>query len=200
MNIKSIGVFCGSSVGSQPQYAEAAAQLGQKMAQQQINLIYGGGNVGLMGVIADAALALDGKVVGIIPQFLMDKEVGHHALSKMWIVESMSERKNKINDLSDAFIAMPGGFGTLDEVMEVLTYFQLGMSEKPVAFLNTLGYFDHLLLFLDHVLDQKFMKYEHRHNLIVANTPDELLQKLHEFTPLAVDEKWIKELKQKQSF
>jgi uncharacterized protein (TIGR00730 family) len=131
---------------------------------------------------------------------LLEKEVGHTGLTEMRVVDSMSERKNLINELSDAFIAMPGGFGTLDEVMEVLTYFQLGWSEKPVGFLNSDGYFDHLIAFLDHVAEERFMKYEHRHNVIVRDNPGELLDAIMNFKPLEVDEKWIADLKRRKTY
>jgi len=175
MTIKSIGVFCGSSIGSREVYSKAAAELGTLMAKEGIELIYGGGKVGLMGVIADTILASGGSVVGVIPKLLLEKEVGHNAITEMKIVSSMSERKNLIGELSDAFIAMPGGFGTLDEVMEVLTYFQLGISEKPVGFLNINGFYDSLIAMFDHILEERFMKYEHRHNVIIKDNAADLL-------------------------
>lgn len=200
MDIKSIGVFCGSSIGARDQYSLLAAELGNFMVNAGIDMIYGGGKVGLMGVIADEIMAKGGNVIGVIPELLLQKEVGHDAISEMKIVQSMSERKNLIGDLSDAFIAMPGGFGTLDEVMEVLTYFQLGISEKPVGFLNINGYFDPLMAMFDKILEEKFMKYEHRHNVIVSDNPKELLKAIQEFKPLAVDEKWIAELKERKTY
>lgn len=200
MEIKSIGVFCGSSIGDNIIYSLKAEQLGKLMASENIDLIFGGGNVGLMGVIADSVLQSKGKAIGVIPTALLEKEVGHQQLDKMYVMDNMSDRKNKINELSDAFIAMPGGFGTMDEVMEVLTYFQLGFSEKPVGFLNVNGFYDYLFKFLDVVTHEKFMKYEHRHNIIIESEPDKLLQAIKNFKPLEVDEKWIAELKEKNSF
>ncbi len=200
MEIKSIGVFCGSSIGARKIYSEKAAELGRLMAGKKIDLIFGGGKVGLMGVIADSLMEKGGKAIGVIPTALQEKEVGHDGLDEMIVVDNMSNRKNKINDLSDAFIAMPGGFGTLDEVMEVLTYFQLGWSEKPVGFLNIDGYYDHLIKFLDHIAEEKFMKVEHRHNVIFENEPQKLLDTLLNFKPLAVDEKWIDNLKHTKTY
>lgn len=200
MVIKSIGVFCGSSIGAREIYSIKAAELGELMAKSKIDLVFGGGKVGLMGIIADEVMANGGKAIGVIPTMLKEKEVGHEGLTEMHIVDNMSERKNLINDLSDAFIAMPGGFGTLDEVMEVLTYFQLGWSEKPVGFLNIDGYYDHLISFMDHIMEERFMKYEHRHNVIVKSEPDELMDAILNFKPLAVDEKWIADLKNKKTY
>ncbi len=200
MKIKSIGVFCGSSIGAREIYSQEAEKLGKLMAEEKIKLIFGGGKVGLMGVIANSIMAKGGKAIGVMPTALLEKEVGHDGLNEMIVVDNMSTRKNKINDLSDAFIAMPGGFGTLDEVMEVLTYFQLGWSEKPVGFLNVDGYYDHLIKFLDHIMEEKFMKYEHRHNVIVESDPKKLLQAMMNFKPIAIDEKWIAKLKEKKTY
>ncbi len=200
MNIKSIGVFCGSSIGKGEIYSQKAAELGKLMAGKGIDLIFGGGKVGLMGIIADSLMKDGGKAIGVMPTDLLNKEVGHDGLNKMIVVDNMSDRKNKINDLSDAFIAMPGGFGTLDEVMEVLTYFQLGWSEKPVGFLNINGYYDPLIQMMDTILEERFMKYEHRHNVIFESDPKVLLDAILNFKPLAVDEKWIADLKEKKTY
>lgn len=200
MAIKSIGVFCGSSIGAKEVYSQAAVELGSLMVSNGIELIYGGGKVGLMGVIADTILASGGSVVGVIPKLLLEKEVGHDAVTEMKIVSSMSERKNLIGELSAAFIAMPGGFGTLDEVMEVLTYFQLGISEKPVGFLNVNGFYNPLIAMFDRILEERFMKYEHRHNVIFRDNPKDLLEAIQAFKPLAVDEKWIQELKERKTY
>ena len=151
-------------------------------------------------VIADSIMEEGGKAIGVIPTALLEKEVGHEDIDQMFEVANMSDRKNLINELSDAFIAMPGGFGTLDEVMEVLTYFQLGWSEKPVGFLNVNGFYDHLITFLDKVMEEKFMKFEHRHNVIFESDPATLLQAMLNFKPLAVDEKWIADLKQNKTY
>ena len=198
--IRSIGVFCGSSVGAKEIYTKKAAELGKLMAEKGITLIYGGGRVGLMGVIADSVLKNGGEVIGVITHHLEKREVGHDGITKMHITDTMSERKDLISELSDGFIAMPGGFGTFDEVMEVLTYFQLGISEKPTAFLNVDGFYDHLMAMFDHILEEKFMKYEHRHNVLVDENPNELLSKMINFSPLEVDEKWIIDLKAKNTY
>jgi hypothetical protein len=200
MEINSIGVFCGSSVGANEIYAAKAKEMGQLLAKAEIELVFGGGKVGLMGVIADSIMEAGGRATGVIPTALLEKEVGHEDIDQMFEVDNMSDRKNLINDLSDAFIAMPGGFGTLDEVMEVLTYFQLGWSEKPVGFLNVNGFYDHLITFLDKVMEEKFMKFEHRHNVIFESDPAKLLEAILKFKPLAVDEKWIADLKQNKTY
>lgn len=198
--IKSIGIFCGSSVGAKEIYSNEAAKLGVLMAKAGIELIYGGGNIGLMGIIADAVIQENGKSIGVITNHLQDKELGHIGITKLEIVETMSERKNRITELSDAFIAMPGGFGTLDEVMEVLTYYQLGISDKPVGFLNIDGYYDSLIDFMNHATDEKFVKVEHRHNIVIANTAEEMLQKIMNFTHTEVDENWINHLRKTNTY
>lgn len=198
--IKSIGIFCGSSVGAKQIYSTEAAKLGALMAKAGIELIYGGGNIGLMGIIADAVIQENGKCIGVITNHLQDKELGHSGISSLEIVETMSERKNRITELSDAFIAMPGGFGTLDEVMEVLTYYQLGISDKPVGFLNINGYYDSLIDFMNHATDEKFVKVEHRHNIVIANTAEEMLQKIINFTHTEVDENWINHLRKTNTY
>jgi len=200
MKIKSIGVFCGSSIGSKDVYGEKAEELGFLLAEKNIDLIFGGGKVGLMGIIADSTMSKNGKAIGIMPTALLEKEVGHDGLTEMIVVDNMSDRKNKINDLSDAFIAMPGGFGTLDEVMEVLTFFQLGWSEKPVGFLNIDGYYDSLINMFDRIAEDKFMKPEHRHNVIFESNPKTLLDAILNFKALEVDEKWISDLKEKKTY
>jgi len=200
MEIKSIGVFCGSSIGSKEVFGQKAEELGLLMAEKKIDLIFGGGKVGLMGIIADSTMSKGGKAIGIMPTALLEKEVGHKGLDEMIVVNNMSDRKNQINDLSDAFIAMPGGFGTLDEVMEVLTYFQLGWSEKPVGFLNIDGYYDPLIAMFDRIAEDKFMKPEHRHNVIFESEPEVLLNAILNFKALEVDEKWIAELKEKKTY
>ena len=200
MQIKSIGVFCGSSIGAKEIYSQKAKELGELMVAQKMDLIYGGGDVGLMGVIADAVLAKGGNAIGVIPTDLLNKEVGHSSLTKMHVTDNMSDRKNLINKLSDAFIAMPGGFGTLDEVMEVLTYFQLGFSNKPVAFLNVDGFYDPIITLFDNILAEKFMKAEHRNNVIFESEPEALLKAINDFEAQKVDSKWIKDLKDKNTY
>ena len=200
MKIKSIGVFCGSSIGSKAIYSQKAKELGELMVKNNMDLIYGGGDVGLMGVIADTVLNNGGNAIGVIPTDLLNKEVGHSSLTKMHITDNMSDRKNLINKLSDAFIAMPGGFGTLDEVMEVLTYFQLGFSNKPVAFLNVDGFYDSIITLFDNILAEKFMKAEHRNNVIFESEPEALLKAINNFEAQEVDSKWIKDLKDKKTY
>ena len=200
MQIKSIGVFCGSSIGAKEIYSQKAKELGELMVAKKMDLIYGGGDVGLMGVIADAVLAKGGNAIGVIPTDLLNKEVGHSSLTKMHVTDNMSDRKNLINKLSDAFIAMPGGFGTLDEVMEVLTYFQLGFSNKPVAFLNVDGFYDPIITLFDNILAEKFMKAEHRNNVIFESEPEALLKAINDFEAQKVDSKWITDLKDKNTY
>lgn len=192
--MNSICVFCGSSMGSKPEYRKAAADLGRLLLDRKIRLIYGGANVGLMQVLADVMLEGGGEVIGIMPRILIEKEVAHLNLTKMYVVESMSERKNMMVDLSDAFIAMPGGFGTLDELAEVITYNQLRLTDKPIGILNIAGYFDPLLVFFDHITEEGFLRHEHRHNLIVEASIEDLFMKMNEFQPVPI-EKWIEEIK-----
>jgi uncharacterized protein (TIGR00730 family) len=188
-----IAIYCGSSGGQNPSHRKAAAELAAFLAQQGIGLVYGGGNVGLMGTIANAALAAGGEVIGVIPQALMDKELGHRGLTELYVVKSMHERKQLMVDKSDGFIALPGGFGTLDELFETLTWLQLGFHEKPVGLLNVNGYFDHLLRFLDHMTEQEFLKPEHRDCLLLSETPADLLAQMRRFEPPKLD-KWIEVL------
>jgi uncharacterized protein (TIGR00730 family) len=180
--MRSLCVFCGSKSGSRPEYTAAARALGGLLAQRGIELVYGGGNVGLMGSIADAVLAGGGRVTGVIPQSLVDKEVAHHGVTDLRIVQTMHERKALMNDLSDGFVALPGGFGTLDEFFEVLTWAQLGFHTKPCALLNVAGYFDPLLAALDHMAAERFLKPAHRQMVLAATDPVDLLERLAEFS------------------
>lgn len=193
--IKSICVFCGSSPGSDPAYTEAARNLGRLMGQQGITLVYGGSNIGLMRSIADAAIAAGGHVVGVMPQGLIDREVAYTELKEFHVVQSMSIRKEKMAELSDAFIAMPGGIGTLDEIFEVMSWNQLEIMDKPMALLNTAGYYDHLVKFLDYTVDQRFVRPEHRKNLLVNADAEQLLLDIENYISLKVDSKWIDDLK-----
>ncbi len=177
-SLKSIGVFCGSSAGSDPAYTRAAWEMGGLLAQRDITLVYGGAQIGLMGSVADAALAAGGKVIGVIPRLLMDKELGHHGLTELQVVETMAERKDRMMALSDAFIALPGSIGTLDELFEVWTATQLGLQAKPCGLLNTQGYFDHLLAFLDRAVTDGFMRAPHRALLRLDDKPEALLAAL----------------------
>ena len=193
--MNSICVFCGSSMGVKTAYRQAANDLAMELLERNIALIYGGANVGLMKVLADALLDGGGQVVGIMPKLLVEKEVAHLNLTKMYIVSNMSERKSMMVGMSDAFIAMPGGFGTLDELAEVITYNQLRLTDKPIGILNTAGYFDKLLAFFDHITDEGFLRREHRQNLIVDDHIHQLLEKMSAYTPVAID-KWISDIKE----
>lgn len=184
--MRGICVFCGSSSGMRPGYATAARELGNLLAERKIGLVYGGGSVGLMGILADAALAAGGEVIGVIPQSLADKEVAHRGLTELRIVDTMHERKAVMAERADAFIAMPGGFGTLDEFFEILTWAQLGIHGKPCGLLNVEGYFDSLLEYLDHAVNERLLKPAHRELILVENEPDKLLARLEQFAPTQI--------------
>ncbi len=188
--LRSICLFCGSSPGVDPAFKLAAAQLGTILAHNNIRLIYGGGHVGLMGVAADACLKAGGEVVGIIPKKLMEKEVGHAGLTQMHVVDTMHERKALMTQLSDAFIALPGGYGTLDELFEALTWQQLAYHLLPVGILNVSGFFDHLVQFLDHARDQRLLRDAHRDSLIVDTDLAQLIARMQSFVP-PNNEKWL---------
>jgi uncharacterized protein (TIGR00730 family) len=188
--MRRVCVFTGSSSGGRPEYRKAAATLGRLLAGRGIGVVYGGARVGLMGVLADAALAAGGEVVGVIPAGLVAKEIAHAGLTDLRIVGSMHERKALMSDLADAFIALPGGWGTLEEFFEVLTWAQLGLHRKPCGLLNAHGYFDTLLAFLDHTVGEGFVRPENRGLIAVAATPGELLERLAAVTPPPV-EKWL---------
>jgi len=195
-SIKSICVFCGSSAGSREEYSAKARDLGLIFVEKGITLVYGGSNVGLMHVIADTMMQAGGKVIGVMPHTLIEREVAHKAITEFHVVETMAERKAVMNKLSDAFIAMPGGIGTLDELFEAMSWNQLDLITKPVALFNVLGYYDQLLAFLDHSVDQRFVKPEHRVNLIAESDENILLDKIMNYKAVKVDGgKWIKELK-----
>ncbi|CAN5228397.1 TIGR00730 family Rossman fold protein [soil metagenome] len=185
--MKSICVYCGSSFGVGDHYADAARMLAKAMVEDDIALVYGGGNVGLMGTIADEVMRLGGSATGVIPVALMDKEVGHQALTKLHVVKDMHERKAMMAELSDGFIAMPGGIGTLEELFETLTWSQLGFHDKPIGLLNVQGYYDGLIGFMQHVVNQGFLKLEHAQLLIVDSEPKLLVQKIKSFRPTAID-------------
>ena len=193
--MKRICVFCGSSMGSSPVYKEAAKELADLFVDENIGLVYGGANVGLMKILADTLLEAGKEVIGVMPHSLVKNEVAHTELEHFIEVDTMSERKNKMAELSDAFIALPGGFGTLDELSEVLTYNQLRICDKPLGFLNTAGYYDKFLTFVDHAVEEGFVRSEHRKNLIVSDDAAALMKKLHEYKPLET-EKWIRAIKQ----
>lgn len=185
--LKRICVFCGSSPGLLPAYAEAARDLGFLLAEKGIGLVYGGGNVGMMGIIASAVLEKNGDVIGVIPRDLADKEVAYTELSDLRIVGSMHERKALMADLADGFIAMPGGLGTIEEFFEVLTWAQLGIHPKPCGLLNVAGYFDKLMEFLDHVVDQQFVIRDHLSIVLLEESAEALIKTFETYRPPVVD-------------
>jgi uncharacterized protein (TIGR00730 family) len=180
-------VYCGGSSGANEAYATAAAELAELMVASKIGLVYGGASRGLMGVVADTMLAAGGEVRGVIPASLRDREVAHDGLSELHVVDSMHDRKSLMAVLSDGFVALPGGYGTLEEIVEVLTWGQLQFHEKPCGLLNVDGYFDHLLAFLDHAQKQGFLRPQHREMLVVASTPAELLDRFEHYVPPTID-------------
>ena len=188
--MKNICVFCGSSLGLRPAYQQAATALGTIIAQRGMNLVYGGGKVGLMGIIADAVLAGGGEVIGVIPEFIAAKEIAHTGLTKLHIVNSMHERKAMMVDFSDGFIAMPGGFGTFEEFFEVLTWGQLGLHQKPHGLLNIEGYYDALLKLVDTAIAEKFIREAHRNLKLTSPNPESLLDSMTNYQPVNT-EKWI---------
>lgn len=183
-------MFCGSNGGARPEYAGAARELASSMASQDLGLVYGGGNVGLMGVIADAMLAAGGEVIGVIPAPLVAREVAHQGLTELRVVQTMHERKALMNELSDAFIALPGGFGTFEEFFEILTWAQLGFHGKPCGLLNVSGYYDDLLVMLDRAVSEKFVRSAHRDLVITEPGAARLLQRLAAFVPVTAG-KWL---------
>lgn len=183
-------VFCGSSRGGRPEYAAAARRIGALLAEREIGLVYGGGAVGLMGAVADAALAAGGEVIGVIPEALLEWEVAHQGLADLRVVRSMHERKALMADLSDAFAALPGGFGTLEELCEVLTWSQLGLHAKPVGLLNVAGYFDPLLALFDHAVEERFVRPAHRSLVLQSADESQLLELLASYDAAPLD-KWI---------
>ncbi len=188
--MQSVCVFCGSNTGNGEVYADAARALAHTIAGQGLKLVYGGGNIGLMGVLADAALAAGGKVVGVTPRRLLEKEVVHRGLSDLRVVDSMHERKALMAELSDAFIALPGGLGTFEETFEVLTWTQLGFHRKPCGLLNIAGFYDRLTAFLDHAVAERFLKPEHRAMVLVGDDPAALIDSLRSCRLPEVS-KWI---------
>jgi uncharacterized protein (TIGR00730 family) len=173
--MRSLCVFCGSRHGNRPEYRAAALAIAEELVDRRIRLIYGGGDVGLMGVLADHVLARGGDVVGVIPRRLMDREVAHRGLTQLHVVESMHERKALMSDLSDGFIAIPGGVGTLEELFEIVTWRQLGIHAKPCGLLNAAGYFDPLLAFLERAVEEGFLAAEHLRRMLVHDDPRQLV-------------------------
>ncbi|MBE0638053.1 MAG: TIGR00730 family Rossman fold protein [Bacteroidales bacterium] len=192
--MKSVCVFCGSSVGRQPEYSARARNLGKLIAGKHLKLVYGGGNIGLMREVADSVLESGGEVIGVMPRHIVDKEIAHQNITHLYVVNSMHERKAMMADLSDAFIALPGGFGTIDELFEIMTWNQLEIISKPTGLLNIEGYFDHLIKFIGHAVDEKFVRAEHQRNLIIDDDENNLLQRLEQYHPMKA-EKWIDRLK-----
>lgn len=176
--MKTITVFCGSRIGLSEKYKAGAIALGKELVKHGMTLVYGGGSVGLMGVIATTVLKEGGEVIGIIPKFLEEREVSHISLTELHIVDTMHERKAKMADLADGFIAMPGGPGTLEELVEVFTWAQLGLHDKPIGLLNVNAYYDPLITFLNHMTGEQFMKEKHRDMILVESEPDELIQQM----------------------
>ncbi len=188
--MRRICVFCGSSAGVRNEYRSAAESVGRYLAAQGIGVVYGGGKVGLMGVVADAALAAGGEVIGVIPDALMRKEIGHGTLTRLHVVPSMHERKAKMAELSDAFIALPGGFGTFEEFCEVITWSQLGLHRKPCGLLNVEGYYTPMLKMFDHAVSEGFLRAENRRLVIANGNIEAMVEAFRNFRPVAV-EKWI---------
>lgn len=185
--MKSLCVYCGSSIGASPVYAEAARALAKVMVENNISLVYGGGDVGLMGAIANEVISLGGEATGVIPKALMEKEVGHHGLTRLHTVRDMHERKAMMAELSDGFIAMPGGIGTLEELFEVFTWSQLGFHDKPIGLLNVNGFYNGLTGFLQHVVAEGFLKKEQAALLIHDPSPSALVARLKSFVPQRYD-------------
>jgi uncharacterized protein (TIGR00730 family) len=188
--MKRISVFCGSSSGNLPLFKEEARRLGQELATRNIEVVYGGGNVGLMGALADGVLEAGGKVIGVLPYFLKAKELGHNRLTEMIYVDTMHERKAKMNELCDGIIALPGGFGTMEELFEMLTWAQLSLHCKPVALLNTDNYYTALLSLIETMIEKGFLKEDYRNMLIVNENINNMLDEMPAYKPL-VNNKWF---------
>jgi uncharacterized protein (TIGR00730 family) len=184
-------VFCGSLAGTRAEYAQATRQLGDALARRRLALVYGGGHIGLMGVLADSVLNGGGRAIGVIPRALVDRELAHAGVTELRVVQTMHERKALMADLADGFIALPGGFGTADELLEILTWAQLGIHGKPIGLLNVAGYFDYLLAWLDHAVGEGFLDPVQRGLLRVANEADELLDLLQGVGSGPVSTRWV---------
>ncbi len=195
--MKSICVYCGSNAGNKPVYAERAQALGARIASEDLQLVYGGGNVGLMGIVADAVLAKGGEVVGVIPEQLVQWEVAHKGVTRLEVVANMHERKARMFDLSDAFVALPGGFGTLDEMFEMLTWRQLGLGKKPCAFLDVDGFYAPLMGMIDRMVEERFLHAEQRQDLWHGEDIDTLFAWMRDYTPAQAD-KWLDEKKRRE--
>ena len=191
MELRSLCVFCGSRMGARPEYETAATSLGRALAERGVTLVYGGGSVGLMGAVANAALAASGKVIGVIPEALATKEVAHFGLTDLRVVPTMHARKALMAELSDGFVALPGGVGTFEELFEIVTWAQLGIHAKPVGLLNVMGFYDGLLALMDHAVREGFVLPEHRLITMHAATPAELLAQMRA-PRLPVTPRWLR--------
>jgi len=185
-----ICVYCGSSPGRLPEYSDAARMLGHELAARKLGLVYGGASVGVMGAVADAILEKGGEAIGVIPYALATREVAHSGLDDLFVVDSMHERKAKMAELSDGFIALPGGWGTIEEIFEMLTWAQLGFHQKPCGLLNIAGYYDQLFAFLEHAMDQRFVREEYRPMIMMEETASDLLDRYQQYRAPSV-RKWI---------
>lgn len=190
MKLKQVVVFCASSPGHESIFMESARMVGEALVSRDINLVYGGGRIGLMGAIADSVMANDGEVFGVIPKFLNSKEIGHRDITQLLEVDTMHERKAKMNLLCDGVIALPGGFGTMEELFEMLTWGQLGLHQKPIGLLNVDGFYDHLILFIEHMVKTGLLKKENQQMLLFANNIHELIDKMEAYEAPAVP-KWL---------
>lgn len=195
--MKSICVYCGSNAGNKPVYAERAQALGARIAADGLQLVYGGGNVGLMGIVADAVLAHGGEVVGVIPEQLVQWEVAHKGVTRLEVVANMHERKARMFDLADAFVALPGGFGTLDEMFEMLTWRQLGLGKKPCAFLDVDGFYAPLIGMIDRMVEERFLHAEQRQDLWHGEDIDALFAWMRGYVPAQAD-KWLDEKRRRE--
>jgi hypothetical protein len=189
--MKKVSVFCGSSIGTEPEFRKTAEDLGKYLAEHGIEIIYGGAKVGLMGAVADGALRTGGSVTGVLPRFLYMKEIAHEGLSSLIMVETMHERKLKMNDLSEGVIALPGGYGTLEELFEMITWGQLGLHRKPVGILNINGFYDPLSELLENMAKKGFLKESNRRMLMMENTPADLIEAMGKYSPPR-ESKWIR--------
>ncbi|KGQ20342.1 Lysine decarboxylase family [Lysobacter dokdonensis DS-58] len=194
--MKSVCVYCGSNAGARPEYASKATELGTRLAREGLAVVYGGGNVGLMGIVADAALAAGGEVIGVIPEQLVGWEVAHRGLTRLEVVANMHERKARMFDLSDAFVALPGGFGTLDEMFEMLTWRQLGLGDKPCAFLDVAGFYAPLAAMMDRMVEERFLHADQRRDLWHGDDLDTLIDWMRAYEP-AHASKWLDEKRRK---
>ena len=195
--MRSICVYCGSNSGSKSVYAQRAAELGARIASEGLQLVYGGGNVGLMGIVADAVLANGGEAIGVIPEQLVQWEVAHKGVTRLEVVANMHERKARMFDLADAFVALPGGFGTLDEMFEMLTWRQLGLGKKPCAFLDVDGFYAPLIGMIDRMVEERFLHAEQRDDLWHGESIDALFAWMRDYTPAQAD-KWLDEKRRRE--